>query len=460
MNNLETNKSNDSLLLNYLIIGILTLSMFSCHAQDNLFKNAGFITKQTTNSKVTVYRISDGRIMHRFFGTSPISPSGRYIALFRVPFEDHIPEAGDVGEVVLVDLMTGKEKTIAQTRGWELQVAANVQWGKTDEELYFNDIDTSNWTAHAIKLNPFTNESKRMGGTVFEVSQDGTKLASHNLIASRSIMAGYGVVVPDEYWQKNFGPVETDGIYVTSTATGKCKMVASIHDIYENTQPPIKFSNPKDYEFYCFQVKWNPQGTRLLIPFMWKPKGGEAQSDPQNPGQLQKAIITMREDGTEICTAVTPEEYDGHHMMWMPDGERLSMNLRTEGDPRLHIKTFKYDGSDKKIVYSPGSGHPSFHPGGIPLIITDAYPGEEVATGDAVPIRYINTQSGNEMVIDSVFVSMFKNNLRIDAHPAWDRSGRFVVYNGTVNGSRAVFVADLRDLIKSQFPDFTFKQGY
>jgi len=64
------------------------------------------------------------------------------------------------------------------------------------------------------------------------------------------------------------------------------------------------------------------------------------------------------------------------------------------------------------------------------------------------------------MVIDSVFVSMFKENLRIDAHPAWDRSGRFVVYNGTENGTRTVFVADLKDLIKDQFPNFKFKQDY
>jgi len=74
--------------------------------------------------------------------------------------------------------------------------------------------------------------------------------------------------------------------------------------------------------------------------------------------------------------------------------------------------------------------------------------------GDAVPIRYINAKTGVEQVIDSVFVSMFEKDLRIDAHPAWDRSGRFVVYNGTENGTRTVFMADLKDIIIEQFPEF------
>lgn len=168
----------------------------------------------------------------------------------------------------------------------------------------------------------------------------------------------------------------------------------------------------------------------------------------------------MREDGTDIRTAVTSKEYDGHHMMWMPDGEHISMNLRTDGNPGLKIKTFKCDGSDVKIAFSPGSGHPSFHPGYLPLIITDAYPGEKVATGNAVPIHFLNVETRVEQVIDSVFVSRFEKDLHIDAHPVWDRSGRYVVYYGTENGTRTVFVADLKNLIQEQFHEFKFKRKY
>jgi hypothetical protein len=37
--------------------------------------------------------------------------------------------------------------------------------------------------------------------------------------------------------------------------------------------------------------------------------------------------------------------------------------------------------------------------------------------------------------------------MRVDSHPAWDRTWRYVVFNGFVDGARRVFVADMRDLI-------------
>ena len=59
----------------------------------------------------------EGRAIHRFFDTSPFSPSGRYMALFRMPFEDRLPAPGDAGEILVVDLHTGEERTVATTRG-------------------------------------------------------------------------------------------------------------------------------------------------------------------------------------------------------------------------------------------------------------------------------------------------------------------------------------------------------
>ena len=45
-----------------------------------------------------------GGCLHRFFDTSPISPSGRYLAVFQMPFEDRQPEPGEAGRVRLADM--------------------------------------------------------------------------------------------------------------------------------------------------------------------------------------------------------------------------------------------------------------------------------------------------------------------------------------------------------------------
>src|SRR5687767_5427522 len=67
------------------------------------------------DAKVPIARIATGRIIHRFFDTSPISPSGRYVGLFRLPNETRTPQPGETGEVVVVDLQTGKERVVAES---------------------------------------------------------------------------------------------------------------------------------------------------------------------------------------------------------------------------------------------------------------------------------------------------------------------------------------------------------
>ncbi|TCD28352.1 hypothetical protein EZ456_06625 [Pedobacter psychrodurus] len=405
-----------------------------------LFTLIGSFTQAQTLPK-NIKMISTGRVIHRFFDTAPISPSGKYIALFRFPYEDHSPMAGDAGEVILIDLKTGKEKVIAKSRGWEMQLAANVQWGATDNELYFNDVDPLTWQAYAICLNPFTKVAKRMSSTVFMVSQDGKKLATYNLVKSTYAQVGYGVVIPKEKNSRNYGPVFDDGIIVTDVASNTSKRIVSINQIYEQTRPSIKIENPQDFEFYCFQVKWNLQGTKLLTTIQWSPKGG---------GERKRAVITMNADGSDLYTAITPEQWGkgGHHVNWMPNGTHLSMNLNIDGKPGLEIITVKFDGTELKSVYSPGSGHPSFNPKGLPFVITDAYAGEMPLKEGTSPVRLIDIKNQTEKLVAGAELPPIKDyEFRVDAHPAWDRSGRYVIYNGTHRGTRSVFIADLKDML-------------
>lgn len=395
------------------------------------------------NASVPVVKVSSGRVIHRFFDTSPLSPSGRYLALFRLPQEITSPKPGEAGEVILVDRKTGQERVVAQSRGWEVQLGAQVQWGRTDNELYFNDVDTTNWSAFAVQLNPLTGKTRRMDGTVFMVSPDGTKLATHNLVKSRYAQIGYGVIIPNERVVKNIGPVATDGIDITDTRTAKVQRIITINDIYKKTVPGITISNPNDFHYYCFQVKWNPQGTRLLTTIQWSPVTG---------GERRRAVITMNADGSDVRTAITPDQWakGGHHINWTADGDHLSMNLNVDSKPGLEIITVKYDGTDMKTVFKPGSGHPSFHPGGLPLIVTDAYSGEMPTPDGKAPIRLMNVKTGKEQTIAQIFLPQIKDfEFRVDAHPAWDRSGRYVIFNGYVDGTRNVFLADLKDILEA-----------
>ena len=404
-----------------LIVLWAAVSLFACSETDG-----------------SVKLVAEGGCIHRFFDTSPISPSGKYIALFRFPYEDRSPRPGDVGEVFVQDIESGEVLFSTKSCGWEMQLGANVQWGKSDEELFYNDVDTTTWEAYAVRLNFKTGEKERCAGTVFMVSPDGGKLLSYDLCKSHFAQVGYGVIVPDSVAERNVGPVANDGVYVTDLKTDRCRMIASLADIYEKSVPSIAISNPEDYEYYCFQVKWNLQGTRVLTTVQWTPLSG---------GERCRAVITMKPDGSDIRTAITPEQWacGGHHINWLPDGDHLSMNLNVHGREGVEIVSVKYDGTDLKEVYPTGSGHPSYNVAGLPYIVTDAYAGEVISSKDMTPIRLINYEQQTEYNLAEVYLPPIRNfEFRVDAHPAWDRTGRYVVFNGMKDGHRCVYMAEIK----------------
>jgi hypothetical protein len=399
--------------------------------------------------EIPIRKIASGKIIHRFHDTSPISPSGRYIALFRIPFEDRYPKPGEVGEVVLIDIKTGKETVVDKSYGWEMQVGANVQWGASDHELFYNQVDTSNWKSYTVLYDPIRRKSRKWEGATFMTTPDGKMAASHNMVNSVNAQSGYGVILPEHYRNKNVGAVSTDGLFVTEVASGKTRMIASIKRIFDESVPQIGITDPENYEIYTFKAMWNPQGTRLMTCLIIKPKTG---------GPRKVALITLKPDGSDIRTAITTQQYakGGHHMAWMPDGEHFSMNLEIDSArPGLELVTARYDGSELKAVFSPGSGHPSFHPIGLPLIVTDAYRHEVSVTKDdgIVPIRLMNVKTGKEIIIARVRVpDVEDSSFRMDAHPTWDRTGRYIIYNGYDDNSRGVYIADLKNIIDQTQP--------
>jgi hypothetical protein len=183
--------------------------------------------------------------IHRFFDTSAISPSGRYVAVFQLPFEDRLPEPGEAGRVCIVDLEAGTFRLVAQTRGWEPQMGANINWGGSDHELFFNDVDTSAWRPFAWKLDPLRGERERMEGTVYHASPDGRWLISANMTTMRATQPGYGVCVPLETVRRRAGPVEDDGFYLTDTASGQTRLFASIADLLSRADPPVLIDDPQ-----------------------------------------------------------------------------------------------------------------------------------------------------------------------------------------------------------------------
>ncbi|WP_101297636.1 TolB-like translocation protein [Halegenticoccus soli] len=386
--------------------------------------------------------------IHRFFETSPISPSGRYLAVTKLPCEDRLPNPGEIAEISVVDLLTGERETVAKTTGWDTQMGAHLQWGESDAQLFFNDMNTDTWTPYGVKLDPTTGDQTRLEGTIYDVTADGSKAASPNLLGTRVTQDGYGVVVPDDALSRYEEADDDDGVYVTDTETGECELVASVADIVEALDLDGSAFGPGTY--YVFHVMWNPAGDQLMLNFRyWPDEGGYWRWVPH--------LVTLDADGSNVrlCLPVEAWNRGGHHICWRPDGERITMNLRLEEDGPMRLVSVDPDGGGYEVLSDTivGGGHPAPHADGH-TFVTDAYQHEDVAEGDGtIPLRLVDVAAQTERTAlrirtDPPFTGPH-DELRVDPHPVWDPEHRFVTVNACPNGGRQVFVADLGEFVDS-----------
>ncbi len=426
---------------------------------DNNNLNKNFNRFSTGDSIVPIWNLTPegSGYFHRFFDTCPVSPSGRYLALLKMPFEDRPPMPGEEAAIVVIDLENGTEKIVDQTKGWECQLGANINWGASDEVLLYSDVDTEIWRPHCVRLNFFTGERKIFGKGIYHVSPDGQWIACSSPELMRRTQPGYGVMIPEENIRRNYGLREDDGVYLTNVETEECKQLISIKEVVERTQAQVSYPDLKQMENYIFHTKWSPDGSRLLFSLRSYPK------DDQTPMTRMKYnmffnVYTIKPDGTELYNAVSDKYWalGGHHINWFPNSRKLSMNLGFKEDGIMRLTQVNYDGTELKMMMEEpiGSGHPTIHPDGR-YLATDAYQFEPVTKNDGtVPMRLINLETREQQVLFNIDVTTEEQSkyidLRVDAHPVWSRCARYLLFNGLDEAKkRRVFIADVDELVNS-----------
>jgi len=391
---------------------------------------------------------------HRFFDTSPFSPSGRYLALLQVPFEDRVNRPGEEATIVVVDLETGESSEVATTRGWEFQMGANLQWGPDDETLLFDDVDASEWRSHGVRLNWRSGESARFARGIYHASPDGRLAAVTNPAAMRRTQNGYGVLVPDEAVPRNIGLSDDDGLFIVNTESGEVDLVAPIRKLVLDGVPKEEREDYAAMENYAFHCKWNAQGDRLMVTIRRKLADHPEPFAVRDHFQMWFDIFTCLPDGSDVHRAVPWTEWKkgGHHTTFTPDGGHLSMNVAYHGrGTGMVLMRVGYDGSDYRPITEsvPGSGHPTLHPNGR-NILTDTYVNElphlrpSSVPDDNNPIRWLDVEEGTEehllWIPTATPHQKTDSVLRVDPHPAWSRDYRMAMVNTFLGGTRRPLV--------------------
>lgn len=399
----------------------------------------------TSFGKVKIVTPDDGFYIHTFFDVCPFSPTRKYLAVNRLPYQEQEITYGDTADICIVDLENETIETVYSTKGWGYQLGANLNWGSTDRYLYTNDIIDNQ--AVCVRIDLETKTINAFAGPMYHIAPDESAVIGFPLDLingyqnGKATQLGYGVPKFRDFEEITGAPAE-QGLWQTDLATNGKKLLISLKDAFNEANDPFY----EGANCYFFHSKYNLQGTRIFQVF----RGVFPGSAKYHP-----TLLSFDPDGTDIQQPLNREHWSqgGNHPNWHPDGERIVMNVTPAwlGDDNMRFCIFHHKGRDFKILSSKhtGSGHPSVDRDSA-YLISDYYVGEYRKLGHKkCPIRLIHLGTEEEVAICTVFtdVDISESTYRVDPHPVWSRDYKSVCFNGAPGGVRQVFVADLDGVI-------------
>ncbi len=398
----------------------------------------------------------DGFYTNTYYDVCPWSPSGRFLAVTRMPYQDRATVMGDTAEVCIIDLEAQSIRTVYTTKSWGYQLGANLFWGESDRYIYTNDV-LNEGRAVGVRIDLETGETLALAGPLYDLNAAGKTMIGPTLEYMNITQYSYGPPAP-EADEKSFarlppGAAKDDGVWETNINTNERRLLVSMAEAASHLSDPDFYQKGT---FYFWHTKYSPDGKHIMLvlryPFL--PETGKGGRNP--------SLLTCRRDGSDINEVITRHQWTqgGNHPSWHPDGKHITMNLTPTwlGEDTMRFCQFRYDGSDFKILSDKfkGSGHPSITPDSR-YILSDTYPMEKefVNSEGEIPIRLIDLEAQQEQTVCTIFTDLGqKYNIRrywgpakLDAHPVWNRDYQQVCFNGAPRGNRQVLIADLSDIL-------------
>ncbi len=427
---------------------LITPGIWSCQGPKRKKQSYDFETFYVEGQNAPVTRVTpaDGNFAQTYFDVSPFSPSGRYLVVSKLPFNDHIPALGDEAEVCVIDLKEQTIETVYATKTWGFQTGTNAQWGRSDQYIHTNDLIDGK--AVMIEIDLMTGETTAFSRSMYNVSSDGRYAIGFPLELLNVTQQGYGL--PTQKGKNHaslpVGAAQDQGIWRTDLETRECKLLYSIADVVSKVHEPMPRA---EGTFYFWHSKYNKQSTRIMQVLRCIFPGFDGGAD------RNAMVFTLNADGSDVKFTHHDPIWGykiGGHPNWHPDGEHLIRNMKPDGDI-TRVCQFKYDGSDFKVLSETfkGIGHPSIEPGGR-YVMTDRRVNKDdgtaemelllldVETDDVLKICTVPTVNTSKMVVAS-------KALRVDGHPCWSRDYKRASLQGTYQGVRQLYLVDMGNWI-------------
>jgi hypothetical protein len=225
---------------------------------------------------VTIEQLTHGP-KHHFFGyighvkNTPWNGDGRYMALLRVGFQDHMPAPAEAADVVLVDTHRNNLiDALDQSRGWNPQQGTMFYWNPkaANTQLIFNDRDPKTNRVFAVlydiarrkRVREYRFDDTPVGNS--GVAQKGGYFLGLNYgrMARLRPVTGY----PGAYdWNPREAAPDNDGIFLVEIESGKKRLLVSFRqmaDLVATKRPDVKGK-----QLFINHTLWNRDDNRIYF---------------------------------------------------------------------------------------------------------------------------------------------------------------------------------------------------
>lgn len=418
-----------------------------------------------TNVTCPVSPLTEGPHSHFFgyFDKSPWSPNPleeRYLA-HQSKLGERLPLPGETTQLGLIDPNTREFQTIGESRAWNLQQGAMLQWRPQHAaELLYNDIVDG----EAVGIRCSTTGSRTSVSLPFAVvSPTGNEALSVNFGRLSKLKPEYGYSGLEDRFSGDRLPAG-DGIWAIDVESGRHKLLLSLAQIAavgDDGMPPeathyinhpLYSSTGKRFSFlHRYISPSGTQHTRML----------SADSDGSNLKLLISGMAShagWRDDSELLAWAgeravlKTATAGVGRHL---PIGKMLRTLYRALGKPAL-LKTsvmrdryiaFNHHTGERSTIAKGvlrTDGHCSFSPDGK-WFVTDTYPD---AKGNAK--LFVCRRADERVYCVGEFYSPphLDNEVRCDLHPRWHPLKPRICIDSAQTGTRQMYEVDVSSVIQ------------
>jgi hypothetical protein len=336
----------------------------------------------------------------------------------------------DKADTLEVGIFSGKDFTdfipLATTPSFNWQQGCFSQWVGKKKQIIFNSFDGEKNIS--ILVDHEGKEIKRFDVPVAAVSPDGRYMLSYNFSRLAVYAPGYGYENGVDEELKIEIP-ERHGISLVDIETGEKKLLFTVADI-AGFQPDIKMENAFHFFTHCL---FSPSGKRFVF----------YHRSIRDMNFVHTRMLSCDLNGENKF--IFPADGWVSHIAWKDDTHIMAY-CRTKKFGDAYTMFEDQTGNCEVIgadVFS-SDGHPSFSPADNSIFITDTYPDRfRLST-----LIMYDCKSGKRLDLARLKQPLqYKNELRCDLHPRWNRAGAMVCFDSAHSGIRSLCTINVQDEI-------------